>query len=965
MATTTPAQKFRAGVGRRAVLICACALLGALVAPTAAYTDLDLLEYAPLDGSHTRDGHVGATLHSRWQGVPRVRRADATYDAHSQNTDETPDAHLAPAPRIAVDALLPGVMPDGVSHTHNALLPYFALFVNLDLLQLAEQERICRVNATATNCTVAINNASSVLDASQIYGVNAADHAQIRTGTDGTIRTLHTGALEHLTRCQGLACVLATHVQSSTRGLVTAFKLIFEREHNRWCRTLKHAFPSWGDQELFDEARKHVIAVLQSVTYGELLPALLGETCPRMDGNSLDTGTEYMPEDDSAQVGPEYVAAADLLMATVPQRVERRAVRDRRVARDAEVHDLLENLLDNTTITIEEVATLILGATYQPANLFMGEASNSAISRFDIVESAIERARALGVVPYNQLRRAYGLDTAADFDEVTTDGRIAYLLRTSYGANIEELDAFVGAAAEEPIRGSIFGETLSRVICGTFARLRKNDPLHYESGAHFNASELGRLHRISLGNILRANVPELASINLNRVFYLPEPQNTEAVNVDCVVSEWMTTGPCSHYCGGGSRPQVRKVLRAPRGAGLPCPELRRAVGCNLKRCTDDDLSNISATRSCVVGFWANYGPCLNGSQVQGRPVLRPPTTGVDDCPDVERRISCTDNMLTAAELEEADDDAQLLEPTEEPDEDENEEDEGETEPETCVMSDWSELSPCSRSCGGGVQMQQRTIISRPSYKTKCPSLVKVMQCNLHPCASTPPTAGVGTTTSTDDAVVLQGRRQQACSDLAHGATCSWLTENEMQRCSVSCSNGTLSAAACITVQNENKDLSEAENGSGDSGSQVGGDDARGKYGTITAMLVGVALVIGLLAAAYTWHRHRNSARQELSSSLASSTLTMLSDPTMLDPVAPMTAPTNAGLSPPGRLKRRTSDLLPVGEHESMGDFDTEPEASTATAVRAPAGPGLHGRHGYERRASLKYIGGLENPQSEA
>jgi hypothetical protein len=53
--------------------------------------------------------------------------------------------------------------------------------------------------------------------------------------------------------------------------------------------------------------------------------------------------------------------------------------------------------------------------------------------------------------------------------------------------DIEALDAFVGGAAEDSISGSLYGPTMSLVLCGTFQRLRQHDPLFFEADGMFTA----------------------------------------------------------------------------------------------------------------------------------------------------------------------------------------------------------------------------------------------------------------------------------------------------------------------------------------------------------------------------------------------------------------------------------------------------------------------------------------------
>ena len=59
-------------------------------------------------------------------------------------------------------------------------------------------------------------------------------------------------------------------------GLATMHAL-FVREHNRICDLIKAEQPTWSDEELYQNARRILVAEYQSVVYGGFLPAVIGE----------------------------------------------------------------------------------------------------------------------------------------------------------------------------------------------------------------------------------------------------------------------------------------------------------------------------------------------------------------------------------------------------------------------------------------------------------------------------------------------------------------------------------------------------------------------------------------------------------------------------------------------------------------------------------------------------------------
>jgi peroxidase len=84
---------------------------------------------------------------------------------------------------------------------------------------------------------------------------------------------------------------LTGDVRGNENPALQSFHTLFMREHNRKAREVKQLFPNfYGDEEIFQIARRWVISIIQKITFDEYLPAILGEPLP--------TYTGYRPEVD-------------------------------------------------------------------------------------------------------------------------------------------------------------------------------------------------------------------------------------------------------------------------------------------------------------------------------------------------------------------------------------------------------------------------------------------------------------------------------------------------------------------------------------------------------------------------------------------------------------------------------------------------------------------------------------------
>ncbi|MEF8722224.1 MAG: peroxidase family protein [Candidatus Accumulibacter delftensis] len=139
-----------------------------------------------------------------------------------------------------------------------------------------------------------INEITSYLDASMIYGSDEARALALRTlGGDGKLKTssgnllpLNTFGLDNGTggSVDPTKFYVAGDLRANDEIGLTAVHTLMMREHNRLAEQIAIVNPSWDDEAIYQRARKLVGAEIQVITFNEFLPALLGDAAPSITG---------------------------------------------------------------------------------------------------------------------------------------------------------------------------------------------------------------------------------------------------------------------------------------------------------------------------------------------------------------------------------------------------------------------------------------------------------------------------------------------------------------------------------------------------------------------------------------------------------------------------------------------------------------------------------------------------------
>ncbi|MGB6043506.1 MAG: peroxidase family protein, partial [Pirellulales bacterium] len=362
-----------------------------------------------------------------------------------------------------------------------------------------------------------INEVTSYIDASNVYGSDDSRAAALRTFEDGKLITTANGALpgyntpgEENDDPFGLGAdlFLAGDVRANEQVGLTAVHALFVREHNRLADLLKAYDSSLTDEQIYQTARKIVGAEMQIITYKEFLPALMGDAAPQASDYQYDDSLNASITNSFAaaifRYGHSMQSSELLLVNNNGNEVDSLTLRDAFFDPDLlgdnpENVDLLMKGLasqlaqENDLLLIDDIRNFLFGPP---------GAGGSDLAALDI-----QRGRDHGLPDYNALRFFYGLQPVASFDEISSDPAIQAALEELYGT-VGNIDAFIGVLAEDHLPGSSLGELTSQIINNQFTRLRDGDRFFYtdDPGLQTHAVEaVIDLDKVTLANIIRDN----------------------------------------------------------------------------------------------------------------------------------------------------------------------------------------------------------------------------------------------------------------------------------------------------------------------------------------------------------------------------------------------------------------------------------------------------------------------------
>ncbi len=356
------------------------------------------------------------------------------------------------------------------------------------------------------------NQISAYIDGSNVYGSDEVRANWLRTFSGGKLKTsegdmLPWNTVDHRTYNSSIDLTaphmespagfsdklfVAGDVRANENLVLLSIHTLFVREHNRICDQLALNHPTWNDEQIYQHARRTVIALIQKITYYEWLPSIgirLGEEMPHYTGYD---------ENVNAGIFNSFSAAAFRMGHTLIGNTIVRINNDGSIYEDGHIPirfaffnpkelALTTNGIDvyfkgmATHVQQEMDCKVVSGLRNF---LFAPEGGTG----FDLASLNIFRGRDRGIPSYNTIRTDMGLPKINNFITLTGDADEAAQLEEIYG-DIDRVEAWVGMLAEDKMPDAMIGEVLMDILISQFKNLRDGDRFYFEDNQNLSILE--------------------------------------------------------------------------------------------------------------------------------------------------------------------------------------------------------------------------------------------------------------------------------------------------------------------------------------------------------------------------------------------------------------------------------------------------------------------------------------------
>lgn len=398
------------------------------------------------------------------------------------------------------------------------------------------------------------NALTAWIDGSQIYGIDEERADWLRTFSNGKLKVsagnllpyntvngekdgtidIDAPEMDQINNGQTVHFV-AGDVRAGEQPGLTTLHILFVREHNRICdELLSQGFQD--DESIYQMARKQIGAMIQAITYEQFLPAI-NIQLNSYNGYNSSVSPDILNIFATAayRIGHTMVTSELLLLnddcseVRTPLNLEQGFFNSQWIEQYG-IDPLLKGLANQQqeAIDLEVVDGL--------RNFLFSIPQLPGAFGLDLAALNIQRGRDHGLPDYQSVRQFYTGQTITTFNQINSNTTIAQELSNLYGADLNEIDLWVGLLGEEHMPNGSMGFTMHEILRTQFQRIRDADFYHYQNDPFFDAQERQALQNTRLGDIIKRNT-SLNNLSSN-VFFAEsctiEVADCEAIQINAL-----------------------------------------------------------------------------------------------------------------------------------------------------------------------------------------------------------------------------------------------------------------------------------------------------------------------------------------------------------------------------------------------------------------------------------------------
>ena len=356
-----------------------------------------------------------------------------------------------------------------------------------------------------------VNDLTSYIDGSQIYGSNLKIANSLRTFKKGLLKIGEGNNLpSRKDEESDEESFFAGDIRVNEQIGLTSMHTLWVREHNRIAKEFKKLNKHWSDERTYQEARKLVGAMLQKITYTDYLPIVMGQANFDMlvqsyKGYSFTIDASVPNSFATAAYRYGHSLVRPVFSRFLDDRYEngvnnainlRAAFFNRTAFLETNLASIFRGLITQSSLRMDEFVNSVL-----TTQLFQGSKSTSGM---DLASLNIQRQRDHGMAPYvvwrNFCQRKFPNLPMGDIKNSITFIRFLQ----AYGV-IDNVDLWVGGISEERLPNSLLGPTFSCIFGLTFANTRNGDRFYYERPGVFTPAQRKEINEAMLSRVICDN----------------------------------------------------------------------------------------------------------------------------------------------------------------------------------------------------------------------------------------------------------------------------------------------------------------------------------------------------------------------------------------------------------------------------------------------------------------------------